>query len=50
MPYIPADVQERLADQAETFYPLADNDKRAERRDRQQLEIISSKERDDDVR
>jgi ketoreductase RED1 len=50
MPYIPADVQARLADQAETVYPLADNEKRAATRDRQQLEIISLKERDDDVR
>lgn len=50
MPYIPEDVQGRLADQVETVYPLADNDVRAARRDRRQLEIISSKERDDDVR
>ena len=50
MPYIPADAQARLADQAETVYPLADNEKRAAKRDRQQLEIISLKERDDDVR
>jgi ketoreductase RED1 len=50
MPYIPAPVQERLADQAEAVYPLASNEERAARRDRQQLEIISSKERDDDVR
>jgi ketoreductase RED1 len=34
----------------EAVYPLADNDKRAEKRDRQQLEIISFKERDNDVR
>ncbi|MFC0435817.1 3-hydroxyacyl-CoA dehydrogenase NAD-binding domain-containing protein [Kutzneria buriramensis] len=50
MPYVPAEVQERLADQAEAVYPLASNEERAARRDRQQLEIISSKERDDDVR
>jgi ketoreductase RED1 len=50
MPYIPEDVQARLADQVEAVYPLADNDKRAEKRDRQQLEIISFKERDNDVR
>jgi ketoreductase RED1 len=50
MPYIPAEVQERLADQAEAAYPLAANEERAARRDRRQLAIISSKERDDDVR
>jgi ketoreductase RED1 len=50
MPYIPAEAQARLADQAESAYPLVDNDKRAARRDRQQLEIIALKERDDDVR
>ncbi|HEY0500739.1 MAG TPA: 3-hydroxyacyl-CoA dehydrogenase NAD-binding domain-containing protein [Kutzneria sp.] len=50
MPYIPADAQARLADQAEAVYPLAENESRAAKRDRQQLEIISLKERDDDVR
>lgn len=50
MPYIPADVQARLADQAEAVYPLADNERRAAERDREQLGIISLKERDDDVR
>jgi ketoreductase RED1 len=50
MDYLPEDVQARLADQAEAAYPLADNYKRAAKRDRQQLEIISLKERDDDVR
>jgi ketoreductase RED1 len=50
MPYIASDVQERLADQVETVYPLADNEERAARRDREQLKIISMKERDNDVR
>jgi ketoreductase RED1 len=50
MPYIASDVQERLADQVETAYPLADNEERAAKRDREQLKIISMKERDNDVR